>query len=158
SVPVSRAQLQAHRRTAHHQQRRSSAARADSPCAPCGRALCAGGVDRARADRRRSGAGRCAPVQILMLARRMLLDTATCHAIARDVLAQRASWVRRSEAEFYTLGAASYLDLGAEYDARAAALNPLLRGRFAPLYDHLAAQLAVLLEEPVVYAPGKALP
>jgi hypothetical protein len=55
-------------------------------------------------------------------------------------------WIKRDLfADFYTLGAASYLDAVADldgYTARAAATNPTLRARFGDLYDAVVAALA----------------
>jgi hypothetical protein len=74
-----------------------------------------------------------------------------------------AHWTRRQmfPLDFYTLGAASYIDAVADvedYVARAAALNPLLQERFAALYDAVFAALGPVfgpcaLHDPLAY-PG----
>jgi hypothetical protein len=87
-----------------------------------------------------------------------LLGDAACDSVVTEVLAQRARWIRRGSAEFYTLGAASYLDDADAYAAHTAELNPLLAARFAPLYANLRERLAAALGAPVVQANGKALP
>jgi hypothetical protein len=87
-----------------------------------------------------------------------LLGDVACDSVVAEVLAQRARWKRRGTAEFYTLGAASYLDGGDGYEARTAELNPILLARFAPLYAHLRERLAEALGAPVVLADGKAVP
>lgn len=93
-----------------------------------------------------------------MLTRIPLLGDAACDSVVTEVLAHRARWVRRGAAEFYTFGGASYLDDADAYAVRVAEFNPLLAARFAPLYDHLRAQLARALGAPAAYADGKALP
>lgn len=93
-----------------------------------------------------------------MFRRLLLLGDAACDSVIAEVLRLRDRWIRRGTAEFYTLGAASYLDDDAGYVARAAECNPILMARFAPLYAHLRERLARLLEAPVVMADGKAVP
>ncbi|MBM4282279.1 MAG: hypothetical protein FJ137_16505 [Deltaproteobacteria bacterium] len=72
---------------------------------------------------------------------------------ARDVVdavdAAAAHWTRRGmfPLDFYTLGAASYLDAIADVDAyaeRAVALNPVLAAHFAGLYDVVIARLSTV--------------
>ena len=87
-----------------------------------------------------------------------LLGDAASDSVVAEVRAQRGRWVRRGTAEFYTLGAASYLDDGATYEARAAELNHVLLTRFAPLYAHLLDCVAAALGAPAVLAEGKAVP
>jgi hypothetical protein len=94
-----------------------------------------------------------------MLARIPLLDASACDAITDAVLAQRELWTRRTPgAEFYTFGAASYLDERSRYDELASARNSVLRDQFAALYDAVAHALERHLAAPVRYAAGKALP
>lgn len=88
----------------------------------------------------------------------MLLGAAACDSVVDEVVRHRDRWVRRGDAEFYTFGAASYLDDDARYAAGVAELNPLLRSRFAPLYAHLLDQLAIALGGPVELAEAKAVP
>jgi hypothetical protein len=94
-----------------------------------------------------------------MVVRRSLLDDRTCAATCDAVLALRARWIRRMpEVEFFTLGAASYLDREPDYTARLVALNPVLRAHFASLHAAVTAALAEIVEEPVELASDKALP
>lgn len=94
-----------------------------------------------------------------MLVRRTILDADDCAAAADTVLALRSHWIRRiAGAEFYTLGAASYLDEEARYRARAAELNPMLRTHFSAMHAALAGALAEVLAAPIAFAPDKALP
>jgi len=94
-----------------------------------------------------------------MVVRRTILDPSECAAVADDVLALRTHWIRRMPgAEFYTLGAASYLDEQPQYRARANELNPLLRTHFTPLHAVLASALADVLASPIELAPDKAVP
>lgn len=93
-----------------------------------------------------------------MLARVPLLGAEACASAVDEVLRQRARWVRRGTGEFYTLGAASYLDDEPGYSAHAAELNPWLTSRFAPLYGHLRERLAAVLDARVMMAEGKAVP
>jgi hypothetical protein len=94
-----------------------------------------------------------------VLTRIALLDQAACDAIVDEVLAHRSQWVRRiPSAEFYTLGAASYLDDGAQYDELAARMNPILRDRFGALYAALRAAIERVTGERVRYCDAKALP
>jgi len=75
-----------------------------------------------------------------------------------EVLAQRQRWVRRGTTEFYTFGAASYLDDGSTYETRAAESNPVLLTRFAPLFKELLDRIAGRFGAPAVLAEGKAVP
>lgn len=93
-----------------------------------------------------------------MITRLLLLGEAACDSAVDEVLRHRALWTRRGAIEFYTFGAASYLDRGPDYDARAAALNPVLLAQFAPLHAHLRARLAAALDAPVMFADAKAVP
>src|SRR5262245_24115498 len=93
-----------------------------------------------------------------MVTRIRLLGDAACDSVVAEVLAQRERWVRRANCEFYTLGAASYLDDGPTYEARSREFNPLLHARFAPLYAHLLDRLTVALGAPAMMADGKAVP
>jgi hypothetical protein len=66
-------------------------------------------------------------------------------------------WTKRDLfADFYTLGAASYLDAVADldgYTARAAATNPMLRARFGALYDAVIAALAPSFGDCALHEP-----
>ena len=93
-----------------------------------------------------------------MFDRLLLLGDAACDSVVAEVLRLRDRWVRRGTAEFYTVGAASYLDDSPAYEARTAETNPILLARFAPLYAHLRERLAGSLGAPVVMAEGKAVP
>lgn len=66
-------------------------------------------------------------------------------------------WTRRDMfADFYTLGAASYLDAVRDVDdylARAAVLNPVLRLRFAGLYDAVIAALSTVFGPCALHDP-----
>ena len=87
-----------------------------------------------------------------------MLSASACDSAVAGVLAHRAHWVQRGPSEFYTLGAASYLDAEPGYNQHASELNPVLREAFAPLYRELAGRLETALGEPVRYADEKALP
>jgi hypothetical protein len=87
-----------------------------------------------------------------------LLGESACDSVVAEVLARRSRWVQRGTVEFYTFGAASYLDDGPTYEARAAELNPVLLALFAPLYAHLLDRIAGTLGAPAVLAAGKAVP
>jgi len=87
-----------------------------------------------------------------------MLDSAQCSAVVADILALRERWISRSPCEFYTLGTASYLDDGVEYDTRASQLNPILDARFAWLYELLLGALRTTLDAPVYLADQKARP
>lgn len=83
-------------------------------------------------------------------------------AVVVGVDAEVAHWTRRDMfADFYTLGAASYLDAVADVDdyaARAARLNPILGARFRGLYAAVVSSLSTVfgdcaLHDPLAY-PG----
>lgn len=95
-----------------------------------------------------------------MLVRAQILDRDACAATCATVLALRERWTRRiPDAEFYTLGAASYLDRDPErYRALAAATNPLLAEHFGALHAAVAAALAGVVGAPVEHAPALARP
>lgn len=93
-----------------------------------------------------------------MVTRVPLLGAAACDSVVAGVLAQRPRWVRRGAAEFYTLGAASYLDDAPAYEARRTELNQVLLKCFAPLYAHLLDRVGAVLGAPAVMAAGKAVP
>jgi hypothetical protein len=91
-----------------------------------------------------------------------VLEAADAEAVVRGVDEHVARWTRRDMfADFYTLGAASYLDAVGDVDvylARAATLNPILAARFADLYSVLIARLSTVfgacaLHEPLAF-PG----
>ncbi len=83
--------------------------------------------------------------------------------VVAGVDAEVAHWTRRQvfPLDFFTLGAASYIDAVADvddYTDRAAALNPVLWARFAGLYARVIARLSTVfgacaLHEPLAY-PG----
>jgi hypothetical protein len=87
-----------------------------------------------------------------------LLGEAACDSVVAEVLGLRPRWVQRGAGEFYTLGAASYLDEGLAYQARTTEFNDLLLTRFAPLYSHLVDRVGAALGAPVALAEGKAVP
>ena len=67
-----------------------------------------------------------------------LLDVDECADVAARVRAHEARWTRRSVSEFFTLGAASYLDDEPAYMSRAAATNPILDTDFGDLQERCA--------------------
>jgi hypothetical protein len=89
-----------------------------------------------------------------------LLDTGECRRVEDQLKELREHWIPRGSGEpaFFTLGAASYLDEPADYRAHAARLNPVLRDRFAWLYERVADFLARRLGAPVTFADGLAVP
>jgi hypothetical protein len=85
-----------------------------------------------------------------------------CEAVRDMVFALRDHWTQRSEAgNFFTLGAAAYLDAPAHretYLGAAKAINPVLRGNFDWLYERVRRGFEELLARPVSYDPEYALP
>jgi hypothetical protein len=84
-----------------------------------------------------------------------------CEDVRAVVLAQRGHWLKRSDAGFFTLGAASYLDAPAGlggYVQAAGEQNPLLEVRFAALYERMRMFFEDLLASPVAYHAQFALP
>ena len=97
------------------------------------------------------------------VARLALLGEEECARVMTQVWAQRAHWQSRYPGlPFYTLGAASYLDSGADrrdaYYEKAAALNPLLEHEFDWLYERLLRALGDHFGAPVAFEPRAARP
>jgi hypothetical protein len=83
-----------------------------------------------------------------------------CAKLRDSVLDSRAHWVTRGR-QFYTLGAASYLDAAVnreQYAVTAARLNPVLAQDFADVYARLAEFFQGLLRQPVSAGGDLALP
>jgi len=91
-----------------------------------------------------------------------LLDQAECDRTRGLVHALRAHWTPRAPVPFFTLGAATYMDIcGGDrhpYVVRARALNPVLTKHFGWLHARVTGALAALLDQPVAMAPKLALP
>lgn len=91
-----------------------------------------------------------------------ILDEAECVETRRLVVASRNFWVQRGPLPFFTLGAATYLDIVADdrhdYARLAGKLNPLLSARFGWLHDRVFRALETALGDAVMPAPGLALP
>lgn len=86
-----------------------------------------------------------------------VLEAADAATVIRGVDEEVSRWTRRDMfADFYTLGAASYLDAVRDVDdylSRAATLNPILGARFADLYAVLAARLSTVFGACALHAP-----
>ena len=79
-----------------------------------------------------------------------VLEPADCDVYWEALQEVRASWTARHPlAPFFTLGAASYLDAGEEYQALAAAANPVLASRFASLLERVRQAIAAHTGDPV---------
>jgi len=90
----------------------------------------------------------------------LALDARACADVADGVLQLADHWIQRSPVDFYTLGAASYLDGPwdqACYQRRRQTCNPVLAQSFAPLYQSLLAIVAEVLGE-ARFHPDLALP
>jgi len=91
-----------------------------------------------------------------------LLSEAECASAEAQIKELRTCWIPRgagaADRQFFTLGAASYLDDPALYRGRAAELNSVLRDRFAWLYTRVAEFLSARLRAPVSFATGLAVP
>jgi hypothetical protein len=90
-----------------------------------------------------------------------LLTADECADIARRVINLRSHWRRRSNAGFYSLGAASYLDSPGQTDAYLCAAqrtNPLLLRAFPDLYRRVARFLEALLDKDVQLDADRAVP
>jgi|HubBroStandDraft_6_1064221.scaffolds.fasta_scaffold02877_9 hypothetical protein len=99
--------------------------------------------------------------ETLPLSEHELIGATECAAIAHRVLGLRSHWTRRSSGEFYSLGAASYLDAtrGPEpYLAAARVTNKLLLDHFGGLYDRIVAFFRELLDEEVSLDVERAAP
>ena len=85
-----------------------------------------------------------------------------CETTRDRVFALREHWTPRAESgDFFTLGAAAYLDAPAHretYLRAAKAFNPVLRGNFEWLYERLRSGFEELLGQPVSYHDECALP
>lgn len=97
-----------------------------------------------------------------MLTNAACLAEEECLEISSRVYELKKIWHTR--ANFYTLGAASYLDAASQdngnlsYYGKAKLFNPILREQFAWLYDRLSHTLAKELGQPVCYRSTLALP
>jgi hypothetical protein len=83
-----------------------------------------------------------------------------CAELRDRVLDSRAHWITRG-LQFYTLGAASYLDAAVnreQYDTAVARLNPVLTQDFADVYARLVDFFQGLLRQPVSVDSDLALP
>lgn len=91
-----------------------------------------------------------------------LLGAAECAQVESQIKELRRWWIPRgtdaASSDFFTLGAASYLDSPAVYRGRAAELNRVLRDRFDWLHTRVAEFLSARLRAPVSFAEGLALP
>lgn len=93
--------------------------------------------------------------------RHALLTPEQCTNVVQTICALGSHWFQRAEGiDFYTLGAASYLDGACDrepYRTRCDRDNALLRASFAELYSDLCAVLTAALG-PVRFHPQLALP
>ena len=94
--------------------------------------------------------------------RRRVCDAATCAAAVERLLGLSDRWTRRGPA-FFTLGAATYLDVcGGETLSRYAALHeaadPVLRRHFGDLLEGLRQAVGLATGRPADFAPDLALP
>ncbi len=98
-----------------------------------------------------------------MLVRVSVLSEAQCGNIAARLNYLRPEWIWRAPG-FYTLGVATYLDIGcaenpeASYYGRVAATNGLLRREFGDELAALQRSLCDTLQAPCRFASGLALP
>ena len=90
----------------------------------------------------------------------MLLTPDECSRLCCDIAELRPAWTSRGgrPANFFTLGAPSYLDDSSCYRGRAAEMNPLLRKHFGWLYTKLCDFLSWRLGASVQFAEPLALP
>lgn len=90
-----------------------------------------------------------------------MLSAQECLPIVERVMALSGHWLQRGPVDFYTLGAASYLD-GAwdndPYRSRRMATNPILQSAFAGLYALVVNRLSAALACDVAFHPELALP
>lgn len=96
-----------------------------------------------------------------MIANIEVLTKAECQVVRDTVQSMGASWVRRSDLPFFTLGAASYMDAPinkAGYYQNAAIYNPLLWDAFGWVYERLTSCLEDYLGAPVTLHSSQALP
>jgi hypothetical protein len=89
-----------------------------------------------------------------------LLNASELERVEDRIKELRTHWIPRGAepANFFTFGAASYLDDPAEYPRTAAALNPILSDAFSWLYERLLDFLSKRLRAPATFAPGLGLP
>ena len=91
----------------------------------------------------------------------LMLSPQDCLAIVEQVMALSDHWLQRAPVDFYTLGAASYLDGSWElepYRAHRIALNPVLLQDFPGMYSALKTTLSSALQAEGEFAPELALP
>lgn len=110
-----------------------------------------------------------APALASQLSTRDFLHESECAEFAQRIVELRGRWTSRSRfIEYFTLGAAAYLD-GAPYNffrpnqpdpypAAAAEARSILSCEFGDLYTRLLDVLAAVLDEPVAYDERLALP
>jgi len=93
--------------------------------------------------------------------RHLVLTREQCTSVVKTICALESHWVQRAEGiDFYTLGAASYLDGASDadvYKVRAGRDNALLKASFAELYSNLCLVLTAAYG-PVRFHPQLALP
>ncbi|MEP0919091.1 hypothetical protein NC981_19860 [Leptolyngbya sp. DQ-M1] len=92
-----------------------------------------------------------------------ILAASDCARVRETIAALRPHWIQRHPiAPFYTLGASNYYDIANNlerpYPHIAAQANPVLRNHLGWLYDQLAETLSQMLQAPVCYPEGFALP
>src|SRR5262245_50518758 len=90
-------------------------------------------VDPRRARQSGGCPGHSSRGDVLSILTVALFGTNECTDLAARVRAHEPQWTRRSVNEFFTLGAASYLDDPPVYLERASATNPLLEDVFSDL-------------------------
>lgn len=80
-----------------------------------------------------------------------LLTKEECLLISEKVLKLRNNWINRGG--FYTLGAASYLDMGEEdqYTEYKSIANPILQEEFRPIYEKIKNFFQAKLGKPVKF-------
>jgi hypothetical protein len=97
-----------------------------------------------------------------VVSRHEVLRLGECEAARDQVFALERHWRPRSEeGNFFTLGAASYLDAPGDHDAylkHAREMNRILRTNFDWLFERVRAGFEGLLEQPVSYSEECALP
>lgn len=99
-----------------------------------------------------------------MLSQHDFLSSEECQR-ARDIIySLKEHWVNRAAGflPFYTLGAASYLDITDNDDnlylQKAALINPILKRHFPLLYERLIEVLSEILKMPVRYTEDLSVP
>ncbi len=99
--------------------------------------------------------------ECLPLSQHDILDAAECSEARDQVVELRPHWTTRTAETFFTLGAASYLDAVKRHDQYVSAAkkqNQLLHQSFHWLHERVRTFFEELLEEPVYFQPGYALP